>query len=196
MRIYVDSRSLRLLETEPLVAGSVGEYLAEFSFSEAWAGYSRTAVFKSKNGVAKEVVLYEGEIEIPWEVLEEPGHIQIGVYGIESGRNRPTLWSEMIPVYTGTEQADPSTPHDTTPWQDAVEFMGEAVERAEAAAKRAEEAGGGGGVDFTTDETLTLENGVLSVNRATDAEPDNTLPITSAAVYAEIGNINALLESI
>lgn len=145
MRIFVDSRSLRLLETEPLVAGSVGEYLAEFSFSDAWAGYSRTAVFKAQNGVAKEVVLYEGEIEIPWEVLEEPGHIQIGVYGIESGRNRPTLWSEMIPVYTGTEQADPSTPHETTPWQDAVEYMGDAVERAEAAAKRAEEAGGGGG---------------------------------------------------
>lgn len=57
-------------------------------------------------------------------------------------------------------------------------------------------AGGGGGVDFITDETLTLENGVLSVNRATDAEPDNTLPITSAAVYAEIGNINVLLETI
>jgi len=201
MRIYVDSRSLRLLETEPLVAGSVGEYLAEFSFSEAWAGYSRTAVFKAKNGVAKEVVLYEGEIEIPWEVLEEPGHIQIGVYGIESGRNRPTLWSEMIPVYNGAEQADPSTPHATTPWQDAVEFMGSAVEiagqaadRAEAAAQRAEEAGGG--VQFETDETLSLENGVLSVNRATDAEPDNTLPITSAAVYAEIGNINVLLETI
>lgn len=55
---------------------------------------------------------------------------------------------------------------------------------------------GGGGVDFTTDETLTLKNGVLSVNRATDVEEDNTLPITSAAVYETVGNINALLESI
>lgn len=55
---------------------------------------------------------------------------------------------------------------------------------------------GGGGVDFTTDETLTLKNGVLSVNRATDVEQDNTLPITSAAVYETVGNINALLESI
>lgn len=55
---------------------------------------------------------------------------------------------------------------------------------------------GGGGVDFTTDETLTLENGILSVNRATDVEQDNTLPITSAAVYETVGNINALLASI
>lgn len=53
-----------------------------------------------------------------------------------------------------------------------------------------------GGVDFTVDETLTLEDGVLSVNRASSPEEDNTLPITSAAVYTTVGNINALLETI
>lgn len=52
------------------------------------------------------------------------------------------------------------------------------------------------GVDFKTDETLTLENGVLSVNIAVDAEQDNTLPISSAAVYTEIGNIDAILKTI
>lgn len=52
------------------------------------------------------------------------------------------------------------------------------------------------GVAFETDDTLKLENGILSVNRAEAVEEDNTLPITSAAVYAEVGNINALLETI
>lgn len=56
--------------------------------------------------------------------------------------------------------------------------------------------GGGGGTEFSTDETLTLANGILSVNTASDVEADNTLPVTSAAVYAEVGNINALLETI
>ena len=56
--------------------------------------------------------------------------------------------------------------------------------------------GGGGGTSFTTDETLILENGVLRVNTAQDVEQDNTLPITSAAVYTEIGNIDSLLKSI
>lgn len=56
--------------------------------------------------------------------------------------------------------------------------------------------GGSGGTSFTTDETLSLKNGVLSVNRATAVEQDNTLPITSAAVYTEVGNINALLSTI
>lgn len=54
----------------------------------------------------------------------------------------------------------------------------------------------GGGVDFEVDETLKLENGILSVNTAKKMEKDNTLPITSAAVYVEVGNINALLETI
>lgn len=52
------------------------------------------------------------------------------------------------------------------------------------------------GTNFTTDETLTLENGVLSVNRAFNVEADNTLPVTSAAVHVEVGNIDALLKTI
>lgn len=51
-------------------------------------------------------------------------------------------------------------------------------------------------VEFKTDETLSLVDGVLSVNTAAVAEPDNTLPITSEAVHTQIGNINALLHSI
>lgn len=52
------------------------------------------------------------------------------------------------------------------------------------------------GTNFTTDETLTLENGILSVNTATEVEADNTLPVTSAAVHVEVGNIDALLKTI
>lgn len=62
---------------------------------------------------------------------------------------------------------------------------------------KAEGSGGAsGGTSFTTDETLSLENGVLSVNTADKVEADNTLPITSAAVQTTVGNINALLATI
>ena len=44
--------------------------------------------------------------------------------------------------------------------------------------------------------TLVELNGVVHVNTAKDVEKDNTLPITSAAVYTEIGNIDALLMTI
>lgn len=53
-----------------------------------------------------------------------------------------------------------------------------------------------GGVDFEVDATLKLENGVLSVNTTNDMERDNTLPITSAGVFATVGNIEALLKTI
>ena len=52
------------------------------------------------------------------------------------------------------------------------------------------------GLGFTTDETLHLYNGVLSVNRATEPEEDNTLPITAAAVHTTVGNIEILLKTI
>ena len=56
---------------------------------------------------------------------------------------------------------------------------------------------GGSGITFTTDETLTLsDENVLSVNRAFSVEQDNTLPITSAAVYTTVGNIGAILDTI
>lgn len=48
-----------------------------------------------------------------------------------------------------------------------------------------------------TDETLCFdEDGVLGVNTTNEAEEDNTRPITSAGVYAAVGNIEALLKTI
>ena len=49
---------------------------------------------------------------------------------------------------------------------------------------------------FTTDKSLTLKDGVLSVNTTDDAEEDNTLPISSAGVHTQIGNIEVLLKTI
>lgn len=51
------------------------------------------------------------------------------------------------------------------------------------------------GTKFTVDETLTLTDGVLSVNLADKVE-DKTLPVSAAAVNATVGNINILLSLI
>ena len=47
-----------------------------------------------------------------------------------------------------------------------------------------------------TDNTLIVKDGVLSVNTTDQMEQDNTLPITSAGVYATVGNIEVLLKTI
>lgn len=55
----------------------------------------------------------------------------------------------------------------------------------------------GGGTNFTTDNTLTFgEDGVLRVNTTNDMAADNTLPITSAGVFTQVGNIEVLLNTI
>ena len=55
----------------------------------------------------------------------------------------------------------------------------------------------GGDSSFKIDNTLTLSpEGVLSVNTADVVEKDNTLPVTSAAVHTQIGNIELLLQTI
>lgn len=48
-----------------------------------------------------------------------------------------------------------------------------------------------------TNETLKVtEEGELAVNVTSNVSEDNTLPVTAAAVQVQIGNINALLETI
>lgn len=69
-------------------------------------------------------------------------------------------------------------------------------EIAEMAAELVDVPDSGGNVDFQVDETLSLKDGILSVNTTNDMEQDNTLPITSAGVFATVGNIEALLKTI
>lgn len=68
--------------------------------------------------------------------------------------------------------------------------------------QRIESGGGGGGLPAggSAGDVLIKSSGTdyaaAWVAPATSAEQDNTRPITAAAVYTEIGNINALLATI
>lgn len=55
---------------------------------------------------------------------------------------------------------------------------------------------GTGGYQIGSGLKLDAETNTLSVDTADAVEKDNTKPVTSAAVYAEVGNINALLATI
>lgn len=58
--------------------------------------------------------------------------------------------------------------------------------------------GGSGGTSFTVDgKTLTIsDEGVLSVNVATEAKAEDERPISAAAVHAIVGNVEAELSTI
>lgn len=44
--------------------------------------------------------------------------------------------------------------------------------------------------------SLKIKDGILSVDTVTDVLKDNTKPVTSGAVYMQIGNIEVLLQNI
>lgn len=106
-----------------------------------------------------------------------------------AGRPKPDDY-----VYTETEVLDYRTLEKRI---DEIERNGVSDEQIETAVtKYLDENPIDTGVQFETDATLTLKDGILSVNTADDVEEDNTLPITSAAVHTTVGNIELLLKTI
>lgn len=80
--------------------------------------------------------------------------------------------------------------------EEYAQTAADAAESAEKSAQRAE-AASGTAMGFEIGNGLKWDEGnVLAVDTADAAEQDNTLPITSAAVYTEVGNIGALLATI
>lgn len=55
---------------------------------------------------------------------------------------------------------------------------------------------GGGAVPYKIGAGLKVVENELMVDTADAVEQDNTRPVTSAAVYVEIGNIEALLAAL
>lgn len=55
---------------------------------------------------------------------------------------------------------------------------------------------GGGGMGYEIGHGLKVTGNTLEVDTAEEVEQDNTLPITSAAVYTTVGNIEILLGTI
>ena len=114
----------------------------------------------------------------------------VEVVGLADGVKKIARADTLVRASTTAEPGEVPGPQKS--WVDAVL---DAAYRAEEAAKRAE-AAEGGGVAFEVDETLTLENGILSVNTTDAATEEDTRPITSQGVYNEFAVIHALLKTI
>lgn len=55
---------------------------------------------------------------------------------------------------------------------------------------------GGTGTNLMPGDNIDITDGVISVITTDEVEQDNTKPVTSAAVYTEVGNIGVLLKTI
>ena len=206
------SRACAHLASPPelLTAGMSKAVTVQFVFSPEWDGLTKTAVFSNgKTTVDVLAANWDGDtVLVPHEVLAVPGrHARVGVYGAdESGVVLPTVWVTLGKVQPGADpsgdaSADPSLPV----WAQLQKQIGDLDDlktynkgNLVDAINEARNSGGGSGGGYTIGDGLKLDaaTNTLSVDTAAAVEKDNTKPVTSAAVYTEVGNINALLATI
>lgn len=206
------SRACAHLASPPelLTAGMSKAVTVQFVFSPAWDGLTKTAVFSNgKTTVDVLAASWDGDtVPVPHEVLAVPGrHARVGVYGAnESGVILPTVWVSLGKVQPGADpsgdvSADPALPV----WAQLQKQIGDLDDlktynkgNLVAAINEARSSGGGTGGGYNIGDGLKLDaaTNTLSVDTAAAVEKDNTKPVTSAAVYTEVGNINALLATI
>ena len=206
------SRACAHLASPPelLTAGMSKAVTVQFVFSSAWDGLTKTAVFTTgKTTVDVLAANWNGDtVPVPHEVLAVPGrHARVGVYGAdESGVVLPTVWVSLGKVQpgadpSGDETADPSLPV----WAQLQKQIGDLDDlktynkgNLVDAINEARSSGGGTGGGYNIGDGLKMDpdTNTLSVDTADKVEQDNTKPVTSAAVYTEVGNINALLATI
>ena len=202
-RIVVEDQSLRWYGRPPKIADDSIEFVRfQFHLPEDWDPLVLVAQFTQADTYN---MLLDGDTcFLPKELT--PGLCKLSLFGYAEGK---PLRATSIPLVFQIEESgfvsSAETPIPPTPdlYAQLLERIAEAGAGnldPEVVAKAVEdylkENPPSGGVQFKTDETLTLKNGILSVNTTDQMEQDNTLPITSAGVYATVGNIEALLKTI
>ena len=182
----------------------------EFVFSDDWSGLTKTAVFSAgRTTVDVLESAWDGnKVVVPHEILADAGPIaRVGVYGANAdGLILPTVWVTLGKVMPAAEPSgDPGADPTLPIWAQLQKQIGdldglETYNKGDLvdAINEARSSGGSGGGGYTIGDGLKLDaaTNTLSVDTAEAVEKDNTKPVTSAAVYTEVGNINALLATI
>lgn len=195
---------------ELLTAGMAKAVTVEFAFSDDWDGLTKTAVFSAgRTTVDVLESAWDGnKVVVPHEILADAGPIaRVGVYGANAdGLILPTVWVTLGKVMPAAEPSgDPGADPTLPVWAQLQNQIGDLDDlktynkgNLVDAINEARSSGGSGGGGYTIGDGLKLDaaTNTLSVDTAEAVEQDNTKPVTSAAVYTEVGNINALLATI
>ena len=206
------SRACAHLASPPeiLTAGMSKAVTVQFVFSPEWGGLTKTAVFSAgRTTVDVLESAWDGnKVVVPHEILADAGPIaRVGVYGANAdGLILPTVWVTLGKVMPAAEPSgDPGADPTLPIWAQLQNQIGDLDDlqtynkgNLVDAINEARSSGGSGGGGYTIGDGLKLDaaTNTLSVDTAAAVEKDNTKPVTSAAVYTEVGNINALLATI
>ena len=205
-----------------LVLGTAGSYGIEklhLVYGEGWEGRTVSGTFAIKGAAIKVLADSAGDVQVPPEATAAAGTGTVTILGVDETSQRISVdVPYLVLAHAPVQGSDP----DPTPdqWQQYVAAVKQYAEQAQKAADKtptptpADEGksvvaradgtyglaliqGGGGGVGYNIGHGLKVTGGdTLEVDTAEAVEQDNTLPVTSAAVYTEVGNIDALLQTI
>ena len=184
---FVDDDVISRLDKKRPKSGGREYYYAKFRINgEIWDDIDnkRASFTRGNDTYIMPLEAYNDcfECKIPWEVMIKPGYFNVGMFGGDRLlTNQVKVDVDRGCLHDGTESVPP-TPDWFNKIDMEIDDINSKIEN--------------GGVQFTTDETLSLKDGVLRVNTAQEPEPDNTLPITSAAVHTTVGNIEIILQTI
>ena len=223
LHFEVQKQRIGMSECAELVADSAEIYETAFSFDAAWDGFARTAVFECAGERCEQLlvedrcvmpweILHADEYlrvgvygvsgsRIMPTVYSHPMYVAQGAEVSETARERsPDVFDQIVEI--GQQAAEAKQQ-----WEN----MSVEAETLSVGSPAAASYSGGvlhlgipdGGVSSWNDltdkpfeslgENLKVVGGALTVDTAPNVQQDNTKPITSAAVYTEVGNINALL---
>jgi hypothetical protein len=164
-----------------LTAGMVGA-TATFAFDSAWAGLTKTAVFRC-GGLVRDVIGVEDSARIPTEVLCADADLYVGVEGRSSDGAVviPTVWVRAAYVYPGANASgDPSVDPELPVWAQIQAMIGdlaklETVDKSCLVAAVNEALRSGGGT--VSQETIArLVEEYLAENPPVVTEMDPTVP--------------------
>ncbi len=168
---------------EHIVCGNK-DYQIVFEFDSEWNSHETKTARFVWNGNREDVVFSGNRCNAP--AIRGATVCAVGVFAGDLCTTTPALVSCIKSILCA----------DGLPVEPSPDVYAQIMERMNELEESVKENPSGGGVDFETDATLKLENGILSVNTTDQMEQDNTLPITSAGVFATVGNIEAMLKTI
>lgn len=215
--VSVQGQEISCSEERPYPRTNTKKYLyVRFSVDELWDGLKLIAVFR-RSGTTTAAIPLDADMmcEMPPQMLavssiRGPVTVYIGIIGISEENGRLTT-GEVPVIIEPSCYVSGKTPPPPTPdvyeellrrVEDAEEIDPEEIRAAIDAYLRENPidveimSESVAGIAKVGDNLRIDSEGRLSVDTADSAEEDNTRPITSAAVFTTLGNIDALLGTI
>lgn len=190
IQIHVENKHAAVVGSPVIVCGNSG-YIVNFTFDAEWTqGGIKTVRFvylKSGAVAYTDVVMENDTVEVP--ILSNTKEVRVGVFEGDLRTTTPAVIPCELSIRCGT-----GAPVDPTPSQyDQIMVLLANSGAVTTVPMMTEHVAG---IAKVGDNLRIDAAGRLSVDTAATAESDNTRPITSEAVYALVGDIGSVLDSL